>query len=364
MALSHVDSEGFQTLIARLAGPNLVVHGRTFYTKKVEKMYTERMALLISTLGKVDFVSTTADLWSSRNRKKYLGETVHWLNREMKRINGCLAIKRMIGAATYYDLGRLIEENHNRYGVEDKVVMMTTDNGSNFLKAAREFSDYSGAPQFDEENCDEDFDEIEFLDLSAILQELPEPSSLPPGTLPVCLPPHSKCACHLSNLCCTADVAKITDSSFKRLLRSVEGKITALCNAQSLSDNTSDLFRGNLHGLFVKKNDTRWNSSYNSKFRVKHFLNTMKPALIDLMAKLNIPQFQPVETLFLDEYLKVMKLVVDFLDIMQGEQTIGMGYLLPSLYILEKALKSFDEDTTIKYCRPLVKSLMNSYATR
>lgn len=99
-----------------------------------------------------------------------------------------------------------------------------------------------------------------------------------------------------------------------------------------------------------------------SKFRVKHFLNTKKQALIDVIATLKIPQFQPVETLFLDEYLKVMKPVVDFLDIMQGEQT--MGYLLPSLYILEEALKSFDEDTTIKYCRPLVKSLMNSYETR
>jgi hypothetical protein len=85
---------------------------------------------------------------------------------------------------------------------------------------------------------------------------------------------------------------------------------------------------------------------------------------MDLMATLIIVQFQPVETLFLDKYLKVMKPVVDFLGIMQGEQVIGMGYLLSSLYIVEEELKSFDKDTTIKYCHPLVKSLLKSYATK
>lgn len=93
-------------------------------------------------------------------------------------------------------------------------------------------------------------------------------------------------------------------------------------------------------------------------------MNTKKQDLMDLMGTLKIVQFQPVETLFLDEYLKIMKPVADFLDIMQREQAIGMGYLLPSVYILKEELKSFDEDTKIKYCHPLVKSLLKSYATR
>jgi hypothetical protein len=80
--------------------------------------------------------------------------------------------------------------------------MMTTDNGSNFLKSAREFSEHSGAPEFDEEQCDDEYDHVEFLDLSTILSNLSQQSMLPRGVLPICLPPRSKCACHLSNLCC------------------------------------------------------------------------------------------------------------------------------------------------------------------
>jgi hypothetical protein len=89
--------------------------------------------------------------------------------------------------------------------------MMTTDNGSNFLKSAREFSKHSGAPEFDEDQCDEEYDHVEFLDLNTILSNLPQSSVLPTGVLPICLPPHSKCACHLSNLCCTVDLDKISD---------------------------------------------------------------------------------------------------------------------------------------------------------
>jgi hypothetical protein len=336
----------------------------TFFTKKVEQLYEVRSKQLADLLDKIDFVATTADAWSSPHRKKFIGETVHWFNEKNKRISGCLTIKRIIGSTSYLVIGRLLEKNHNDFNISGKVSMMTTDNGSNFLKSAREFSKHSGAPEFDEDQCDEEYDHVEFLDLNTIFSNLPQSSVLPTGVLPICLPPHSKCACHLSNLCCTVDLDKISDPTFNTIMKSVETKVTKLCNAQNLSDNTSDLIRKELGGLFVKKNDTRWNSGYNSKFRVHHFATTKKSELIKLMTQLKIEPFQPVEIKFLTEYLKIMKEVVDFLNIMQGESNIGMGYLLPSLFILEGKLNAFKEDPTICLCGPLVDKLTMSFSIR
>ncbi len=135
-----------------------------------------------------------------------------------------------------------------------------TDNGSNYLKIARLFSQETDAPQFDEEFCDDTFEEVEFLDLMTILSN--RPSTLPDGELPLCLPPHPKCACHLSNLCCSADIKKIRDVNFNRIFASVEPKISKLCSSQNMSDNTSDLTRQELGGKFMKENDTRWNSTH------------------------------------------------------------------------------------------------------
>ncbi len=146
-------------------------------------------------------------------------------------------------------------------------------------------------------------------------------------------------------------------------MKSVETKVTKLCNTPSFSDNTSGMIRMELGGLFVKKNDTRLNSGYNSKFRVHHFATNKKTELFKLMVTLKIEPFQPVEIKFLAEYLKILKEVVDFLIIMQGEENIGMGYLLPTIFILEEKLHSFKEDRTIQFCGPLVEKLISSFST-
>ena len=82
------------------------------------------------------------------------------------------------------------------------------------------------------------------------------------------------------------------------------------------------------------------------------------------MTDLQIEPFQPVEVKFLAEYLKIMKQVVDFLNIMQAEENIGIGYLLPSLYILENKLDGLKQDSTFQFCNPLVESLIESYKRR
>ena len=193
-----------------------------FSQKKIKEMFISRKVKLASMLENIDFVSTTADGWSSPHRKKFIGETVYWFNTNNKRVSACLSIKRIIGPTTYVVIGRQLETTHADLNISGKISMMTTDNGFNFLKAARLFSEHSGAPEFDEEQYDEEYDIVEFLDLNSILENQPNQRALPRGVLPICLPPHSKCACHLSNLCCTVDISKVGYDTFNDILSSIE----------------------------------------------------------------------------------------------------------------------------------------------
>ena len=77
------------------------------------------------------------------------------------------------------------------------------------------------------------------------------------------------------------------------LRRSAELKLVALCNKQSGSSKNSDIIKENLGKLFVKKNDTRWNSMYNSMYRVDRFLQKQPTDLDTVIVFLDCPFSAP-----------------------------------------------------------------------
>ncbi|XP_045026739.1 uncharacterized protein LOC116918768 [Daphnia magna] len=94
-----VEKPGFKPLVNNRA-PNLVIHGRTFFTNRLETIYNERRLQLIDALSKSTDAATTIDAWTSR-RKSYLGETIHWFDGEsLKQRSACLGIRRIKGRHT------------------------------------------------------------------------------------------------------------------------------------------------------------------------------------------------------------------------------------------------------------------------
>ncbi|KAL3987791.1 hypothetical protein ACER0C_014906 [Sarotherodon galilaeus] len=72
--------------------------------------------------------------------------------------------------------------------------------------------------------------------------------------------------------------------------------------------------------------------------------------------------FNPAEMGFLVEYTAVMKPVAMALNILQGESSVHMGFLLPTLYqLLEKLRKP---ESSCKMCRPLVDALRDGIQKR
>lgn len=63
--------------------------------------------------------------------------TVHWIDEDLNRKMAVLLLKRMKNEITYKELGYAINDVLQWYNISTKVLLCTTDNGSNFLKAFR-----------------------------------------------------------------------------------------------------------------------------------------------------------------------------------------------------------------------------------
>ena len=383
--LCSVEKPGLKKLLTKLS-PGLQIKGRTFFTKLLEERYYNGRLALTKSLSEATDVATTADCWTSR-RKSYLGETVHWFDEQLNRKSACLAIRRIIGSHSHDVLAKMLESIHVQYHIVEKISVVTTDNGSNFLKAFREYgpSKASKGLTSDSKQSSEVIDDVEielevdieedadmvFISIGDILDESQSQTSMDSSSnshslsiIGTTLPPHRRCSCHLINLVCKVDVEKIKDKKFKNLKRSVDGKLQAIWNKQTSSSNNSDIILEHLEKLFIVKNDTRWNTMYNAFYRVRHFLLKKPDKLRRVFDELHVPQLQPIETQYIMEYIKVMKPMAEALDVLQGEKNVGMGYLLPTLSVLLDKLDNLKKHKDIKNCQPLVQCLITSITYR
>lgn len=73
-------------------------------------------------------------------------------------------------------------------------------------------------------------------------------------------------------------------------------------------------------------------------------------------------RFNPAEMGFLVEYAAVMKPVAMALNILQGESSVHMGLLLPTLYQLRDKLKRLE--SSCKMCTPLFHALQQGIQKR
>ena len=66
----------------------------------LKKTYNKSKRDLIWEFEKADYVSTTADCWTSR-RQRFLGINVHWMGQDLDRRSACLGVRRIFGSHTF-----------------------------------------------------------------------------------------------------------------------------------------------------------------------------------------------------------------------------------------------------------------------
>ena len=90
-----------------------------------------------STLDGINFVCTTADVWTAHN-KTFFGMTVHWIDPStLQRCKAAICCTRLVGHHTYDALASKIESIHRSCSLNEKITVTVTDNVSNFVKALR-----------------------------------------------------------------------------------------------------------------------------------------------------------------------------------------------------------------------------------
>ncbi|GAA6102325.1 uncharacterized protein LOC117808543 [Tachysurus ichikawai] len=267
-------------------------------------------------------------------QRSYLGVTCHWIdNTSLERHSAALACRPVKGSHTFDVLAAALEEIHSEYQIREKVTRTTTDSGSNFLKAFRLYGEEEATnvqedsdSTLDDATEDQSESEVEYQDVSAILDDN--------TGLEYQLPRHQKCECHLLNLISTVDATAAggaANETYKRLSRSAFAKCHALSNKTSRST-------------------------------MRHETVEREQAIRNVCTALKVKMFNPVEMGFLAEYAAEMKPVAMALNVRQGESSVHMGLLLPTLYQLRDKLKRLE--STCKMCTPLVHALQQGIQKR
>lgn len=360
---SKTEGLGFRKLIEGLT-PKKSIMCRKTVMERINERFQKMRKNLMSTLQQQRFVATTTDCWSAHH-KSYIGLTIYWIDQAtMDRKSAALSCRRLKGSHTYEVLAEALEGIHSEYGIIDKIVKTTTDNGSNFCKAFAMFgedfnienetalttsannsntdinTDVSAATSVGEVNTGE----IEFNAVDELLR-------CTDGDFR--LPAHQRCACHTLNLVATTDAcAAESDAVFKKTCRSTFAKCQAMWNKQSRSVQASELIADTFGLHLVVPNQTRWNSTYFAVERLNRVVGDKGlDALNSLCDKLGLVQFRRTEVAFLSEYVTVMKPLATALDILQCETKAFMAYLVPTLVVLMQKLQFLQQTASIQCCK-------------
>jgi len=292
---------------------------------------------IVEELSKVEYVCTTADIWSAHNRS-FFGVTAHWIDpTTLTRRSAALACSRMVGRHTFGSIAEQLHSVHSSFHIAWKVVMTVTDNASNFVKAFKEF-----ARTEDDDNDDDIDHEVMVHDVDNLLAADNDDDTLDVGIdEALYLPPHQRCSSHTLNLVAVSDTEVANqDGNYKRISRATLSKCSALWNKTSRSTVSADIVSEKLNTCFIVPNDTHWNSQYRAVEKIKKLLDQQPEHMREICQALGVVPFNVNETNFIREYCSVMQPLACALDILQAETKCFIGYLLPTLSTLKMKLRA------------------------
>lgn len=133
---SVVQHEGFMRLLHILQPRYRVPSRKHFSTTVIPNMY-ERLVLKVKfLLSNLQYISVTADLWSSAAMEDFISLTAHGINEDMQLTHYCLEVHPFEGAN---HSSALIAENIDsclkKWEITDKVSYIITDNAANIVRA-------------------------------------------------------------------------------------------------------------------------------------------------------------------------------------------------------------------------------------
>lgn len=328
----------------------------------------------MSELEKASFVTTTADIWSTKHRS-YLGMTVHYVDHNtLERKSAPLCCRRFKSPHDNVRIAEMISSIHEEFNLTGKVIGTVTDNAANFAKSFKEFG--ISMDEFDQIHNADDLDHLDFNDM--LLEDQSENSEeiagldteqndddddnaqfevefieIPENILPV----HFRCAAHTLALVATKDVEKIQDLTYKRKSASAFEKVNSVCK-KSNKPKSSEIIHGILGKSLIVPCKTRWNSLFDTVSKILEFdIKIMNKVMVEL----ELPKFTNTDYEFLQEYVTVMGPIARGLDNLQGN--CYFAYLLPTIHTIKSSLEELDKQP-LAHCSALLRQIGLSVSKR
>ncbi|XP_067257230.1 E3 SUMO-protein ligase ZBED1-like [Chanodichthys erythropterus] len=137
MPFSTVENVGFRKMMS-VIDPRYELPGRKYFSRTaIPKLYGEVRERVEEQLKSVSYFATTADLWSSRTSQPYLSLTVHFIDQDWKLVSLCLQTVYFPEDHTGEAIAGGLMDALASWGLsEDRQVCITTDSGTNIIKAA------------------------------------------------------------------------------------------------------------------------------------------------------------------------------------------------------------------------------------
>uniref|UniRef100_A0A673G3B6 HAT C-terminal dimerisation domain-containing protein n=1 Tax=Sinocyclocheilus rhinocerous TaxID=307959 RepID=A0A673G3B6_9TELE len=138
LPLSIVENQHFRHFLHTIAERYTPIARSTIAFKQIPQLVTRVKECIKSSLADQKFVSVTADIWSDRTLRSYLGVTAHVCNstaNEYTLKSFLLDCRRFKGRHSADNIVAAFDEILEEYNINDKVEFIITDNASNMKKA-------------------------------------------------------------------------------------------------------------------------------------------------------------------------------------------------------------------------------------
>lgn len=362
--LSTVEDHDFRNIFTKMDFGVSIMSRRTL-GRKLDDMYLEINSKVKEAIKFQNYVCTTADIWSSKSRS-FMGVTAHWIDEHLERQSAALACRRLKGSHTYDKIAEMLFDINSEFELScNQIISTVTDNGSNFVKAFKDF----GIRNFeiDEESVNEVSNFAEKLDTNVGVEPIEFLKINPDFTdevesnkIEVTLPNHIRCASHTLSLTATTDVNKfIKASSISRLHETAISKCSILWRLSS-RPKTAEIIEEVLHTKLSYLVPTRWNSLFDALCQILK----QKEKLEDLFHRLDVKSsFKAIEIEYIEEYVLVLKPIAIAIDRLQEEKNCFFGQLLPTIFTIQTKLKDM-KNLQLKHCDSLRLAIIDSLEKR
>ena len=224
LPFSLVDSIYFNDFIQKL-NPKFKCPGRSTLKKEIISEFNSKREYIMNFVKNISGrCSITTDIWSSIKNQAFIGFTIHYITNEWKLKHFTLEVLQVTGSHTGNAIYEIIDKLLQDFNLKEKILSITTDNGSNMVLACRLLKS--------------DIDNTQTSASDFI---------------------HSRCICHILNLAVNAGLKKEEDliKKLRKLVKCIRRTQSYLEELERLAIAGNQTFKH--PSLDVK---TRWNSTF------------------------------------------------------------------------------------------------------